>query len=140
MASNQDLSILLLSPSGGDKLLAQSVQIIEWNASEGMKPLNVTLEYGKLDSGQWTPIATGLANNGSLTWTVPNETGNFEIRAAVNDSSSPPRTALTMVTVEIAPKSPELPLFPITAALLTTIATIAAVLLILKRKQKRQKN
>jgi len=71
---------------------------------------------------------------------VSNEAGTFEIRAAVNDSSSPARTALTMVTVEITLKSPELPLFPITAALLTTIATVAAVLLILKRKQKRQKN
>jgi hypothetical protein len=139
MPTNQDPTVLLLSPAQGEKWVAQTQQTIEWNASEGTNPLNITLEYSKLDSGQWTPIATSLQNDGSLTWKVPNDVGIFEIRVAVNDSSVPPRTALTTVTVEIVQNSPDLSLI-IAAAALLTIAVIAAVLLTLKRKQKRQKN
>ena len=134
--SNQDnLSILLLSPTQGEKWLPRTTQSIEWNASGGTNPLNITLAYSTSNSSrQWASIATDLPNNGSFPWTVPNTALMYYIRANVSDSAIPPQTASTTAKVEIVDTSPALPAIPIAAVVLTVIALVVVVLL--KRRMK----
>lgn len=124
--NQEQLLISLLSPIGSEKWPSGTTQNIKWNASGGTNPLNIALEYSiSGSSGQWMPIAASIPNNGSFTWTVSNVAYTYQIRATVNDSANPPKTASTVNTVEIVEANPELPVIPIAAILLTTMVGVA---------------
>ncbi|HOC41722.1 MAG TPA: FG-GAP-like repeat-containing protein [Thermoanaerobaculales bacterium] len=70
------LGIWPVDPCGGEKLVAGAVTFIDWiTAVPAGGPGAVTLELS-LDgpSGQWTPIATDIANSGRFQWRVPPDT------------------------------------------------------------------
>lgn len=124
--NQEQLLISLLSPIESEKWPSGTTQNIKWNASGGTNPLNIALEYSISGSGgQWMPIAASIPNNGSLSWTVSNVALTYQIRATVNDSANPPKTASTVDTVEIVEANPELPVIPIAAVLLTTMVGVA---------------
>jgi hypothetical protein len=133
---NQDLSILMISPAGNEKWLTQTIHQIEWNASGGKPPLTITIEYTKIDTGQWTTIGTRIPNNGSITWTTPNLTTFYDVRATVNDSAIPSLTASTTKTFETiqTQTNPEFPATPVTIAVLSA-AVVGVVLLVRKKKR-----
>jgi len=58
------------SPNGGESWRVGSTHSIFWNAIDerGVQSVNLLLSTG----GLYSPIATGLTNTGSYTWTVPN--------------------------------------------------------------------
>ncbi|UCD15472.1 MAG: DUF2341 domain-containing protein [Candidatus Omnitrophota bacterium] len=63
--------IVLLSPNGGEILLAGQTYEIKWSAVEYDYSYPMTLQYS-LDSGQtYSVIAEDIENNGSYLWTVP---------------------------------------------------------------------
>ena len=66
-------SVTLNNPNGGESWTVGSSQNITWVASGGTGSLSVGLYYSTTGvNGTYSPIATGLSNTGSYSWTVPN--------------------------------------------------------------------
>jgi hypothetical protein len=121
----------------GEQWVAGTIRSIEWNANGGTKPLTVTLEFSTVgNDGPWTPIATGISNNGSLTWKTPNATTLY-VRAVITDSANPPQTASTVSKVEIKGANAEFPLILIPAMLIPAIALLTVLF---KRKRTKASN
>ena len=81
-------TVAVTSPNGGETWVAGSVHAITWTASdaEGVAANGVTLEYSANNGGSWLPVASGLANSGSFSWTIPNTpTASALVRATVAD-------------------------------------------------------
>ena len=95
MAAPLPLTVSLTSPNGGENWTVGSRHNITWTAAGGLAPLLVSLEYSTSGlAGQCSPIASGLANNGSRSWVVPNATSSdCYVRVAVTDSDDPPVNA-----------------------------------------------
>ncbi len=64
-------TITLLVPDGGEVLKGGANVNITWTASDDatLPASCIKLEYA--DGGSYTVIASGLANTGSYSWTVP---------------------------------------------------------------------
>ncbi len=76
----------LLAPNGGEEMFAGDVRTITWSASDD-HAVTVDLALSSDDGLTWTPIATGLANTGSYTWTVPLMTGiTSRVRVTATDA------------------------------------------------------
>ena len=127
----QQLTIQLLSPSPNEQWLPQTNHTIEWKASGGTAPLNVTLEYTSASGNDtWTTIATNLQIEGSFDWITPNTASDYYIRASVKDSASSAQTASTTTQVAVEAQNTELPVAPILAAVGLTIIILVAVVLV----------
>jgi hypothetical protein len=136
-ATTSQLAIQFTSPVHGEQWVAGTIRSIEWNANGGTKPLTVTLEFSTVgNDGPWTPIATGISNNGSLTWKTPNATTLY-VRAVITDSANPPQTASTVSKVEIKGANAEFPLILIPAMLIPAIALLTVLF---KRKRTKASN
>jgi hypothetical protein len=95
MAAPLPLTVSLTSPNGGENWSVGSRHNLTWTAAGGLAPLVVSLEYSTSGpAGPWSPVASGLANNGSHAWTVPNATSSdCYVRVFVTDSDAPPVNA-----------------------------------------------
>ena len=117
----------------GEQWAVGTIRSIKWNANGGTAPVTVTLEFSTVGTnGPWTPIATGIPNNGSLTWKTPNATVLY-VRAVVTDSANPPQTASTVSSVDIKEASAEFLLILIPAMLIPAIAVLT---ILIKRRPK----
>ncbi len=77
--SNAAFSILpfpvvtLDAPNGGETWRIGTVQSIKWHDNGGPVSNNLKLEYS-IDGGtNWKAIATGVANSGTYSWTIPDD-------------------------------------------------------------------
>lgn len=133
------LTIQLLSPKQSEKWLTQSEHNIEWKASGGTNPLNITLQYTSSNGNDsWVTIATGLPNNGFFTWTTPNITANYYIQVTAKDSGNPSQTVSAVSQIEVVTaNSSGLPTIPILAVLFVAICLI--VILFIRRRMKAKK-
>ena len=67
-------TVLLTRPNGGETFVVGTNEAINWNASDNIGVVSVTLE-SSLDNGlNWDPLAAGLPNTGTYLWSVPNLT------------------------------------------------------------------
>jgi hypothetical protein len=64
-------SITLISPNGGEKWIVGERHQIQWVASGGTPPLEVTLFYSTDGGKTFTMIASGQPPSGSYEWTIP---------------------------------------------------------------------
>lgn len=68
------LAARLLSPDGGETMYAGSVREIRWltavPVSQGQAAVDISLSTSGA-SGPWSPIASGIPDNGSFQWPVP---------------------------------------------------------------------
>jgi hypothetical protein len=64
-------TLALTSPNGGNTLTGGQTTSITWQTS-GAGITSISLEYSTNGGNTYTTIATGEANDGSYTWTVPN--------------------------------------------------------------------
>lgn len=134
------LSIVLTSPTSGEKWIAGTIHTIKWYTSGGTKPLAITLDYSISSiNGPWTTIAAGIADNGSITWKTPNATATVYIRAFVADSGNPTQSALIIRNVEVN-KAEVSPLIMIPVALLIITVLVPILLKWKKQKQSRAKS
>jgi hypothetical protein len=109
----------------GEQWAAGTICSIKWNANGGTEPLAIMLEYSTSNAnGPWTTIATGIPNNGSLTWKTPNTTSTVYIRVVVTDSANQPQTASTINSVEITQGNAEFPLILVPAILIPAITML----------------
>ena len=79
----------------GHWLEVGSISRISWNASGGVSPLKVKLEYSPYVYGPWTLIIDSLQANGRYDWEVPIVTEReYFIRATVTDARGDPAFSL----------------------------------------------
>jgi len=66
-------AVSVTSPNGGEAWKAGSIHPITWSATDAVGVTSVDLAYS-INGGSSFPyaIATGIANSGSYSWTVPN--------------------------------------------------------------------
>lgn len=130
----EPLSILLNSPTVGERWKAGINYTMKWSTSGGTKPLSITLEYSLSNNSEsWTTIAANIADNGSFTWNIPNSTTTIYIRALVTDSSNPIQSAVIIREVEVNELGASLII--IVLVVLLTAGLLTAVLLKLKKRQ-----
>jgi len=108
-------SATLMSPNGGEILQGNSMYNITWSAS-GDSLDTISLHYSK-DNGQtYSLIAANEPNDGSYSWTVPNETavtGKIRVDAVTStggvliDDSSNASFSITSITVVPEPEITE---------------------------------
>ena len=129
------LSVIFQSPKEDDRWLALATQNIVWLINGGRPPLRITLEYLTSNiSEHWISIATNIANNGSLTWEIPNINGTLNLRITAFDSSSPPQTAIALVNIQVAE-----PISEFTTIIMPIILMGVISLIIIKRTSKQKK-
>ena len=81
-------SVAVTSPNGGESWLAGSSHAITWTATdaEGIAANSIALEYSVDNGSSWLPVASGLANSGTFSWTVPaNPSTTARVRATAVD-------------------------------------------------------
>ncbi len=84
---NQPPVVTLTAPDGGEALAVGAPYSITWTATDNAGVANVDLAYST-DGGATYPnaIATGIANSGSYSWTVPNTpTAQGRVRVTAHD-------------------------------------------------------
>jgi beta-lactamase superfamily II metal-dependent hydrolase len=79
--------VSVTSPNGGETWKAGSLHAITWSATDAVGVTSVDLAYST-DGGATFPnaLASGIANSGSWSWTVPNvPTGTARVRVLARD-------------------------------------------------------
>ncbi len=68
-------TLTLSTPNGGNSWPAGSAQSVLWTVTNenGTDKGTVSLEYSVNGGSSWKPIASGESNDGSYTWTIPND-------------------------------------------------------------------
>ena len=131
------LSVIFQAPKEREKWPSLTNQNISWLTNGGTPPLRITLEYLTSNTSKlWTKIANNIANNGSLTWKIPNNNGTINLRITIFDSSSPPQTAMAIVNIQVTEPIPEFSTILIPIILMGTIS----IIIILKRTRKQKKS
>jgi beta-lactamase superfamily II metal-dependent hydrolase len=69
--------VSLTSPHGGESWEAASVHSVTWDASDNVAVDSVTVEYSVTSAGgPWLTVARGLANTGTMDWSLPSATAD----------------------------------------------------------------
>ena len=82
-------AVAVTSPDGGETWRAGSTHSITWTATDAVGVTSVDLAWST-DGGASFPnaLATGIANSGSWSWTVPNTpTGTARVRVRARDAA-----------------------------------------------------
>jgi beta-lactamase superfamily II metal-dependent hydrolase len=82
-------AVSVTSPNGGETWKAGSTQAITWTATDAVGVTSVDLAWST-DGGATFPnaLASGIANSGSWSWTVPNvPTGTARVRVLARDAA-----------------------------------------------------
>jgi len=89
------ISVSVLSPNGGERWAAGTVQIITWNRTGGNGIVRINIECSRAGmSGPWTSVATGETDDGIYQWAVPDQpSANCFVRVSATDSYDPPQNA-----------------------------------------------
>jgi beta-lactamase superfamily II metal-dependent hydrolase len=81
-------SATVLSPNGGETLVAGAAGNITWSASDNVGVTSVDVQYSLDNGGSWTPLASGVSNSGTLAWSVPSTTSQQAlVRVAAHDAA-----------------------------------------------------
>ncbi|MGM0405436.1 MAG: S8 family serine peptidase, partial [Thermoplasmatota archaeon] len=79
----------VLTPDGGEVWFGNTTKTITWNTTGGTDPKTVDLWYSLNNGSTWNSIASGLTDNGSYTWSIPNNESNEAlVKAQVVDGAS----------------------------------------------------
>ncbi len=64
--------VQVLAPNGGETFAAGGSTSITWSASDNVGVTSVDVDYSLDQGGSWTSVAAGVANTGSVAWSIPN--------------------------------------------------------------------
>jgi hypothetical protein len=128
-------SVAVVQPNGGESWLSGSAHDVTWTASDaaGIAPDGIDLAYST-DGAAWTDIATGLANGGTFSWTLPaTVSATARVRATARDANGNPNTdasdavfTIMGTTVTTLVVTPDPAIFEDTVTLTATVAPSAA--------------
>lgn len=89
---NTPPTVTVTSPNGGESVNAGASQTVTWTATDAETPANqltVSIALSTNGGGSFSTLATGEANDGSFTYTVPTPaTTQARIRVTVRDGGS----------------------------------------------------
>jgi hypothetical protein len=81
--------VAVVTPNGGESWAAGSSQAITWTATDNVGVTSIALAYSVDNGSNWTTIATGEANDGTYTWTVPNTPSTTAlVRVTAHDAAA----------------------------------------------------
>lgn len=81
-------TVTVNAPNGGENWTAGSTHTISWAAADNVGVLSVDILYSTDGGGSFTSVASGLANTGSYSWTVPNTlTSNAVVEVIAHDAA-----------------------------------------------------
>ncbi|RKY40898.1 MAG: hypothetical protein DRP76_00975, partial [Candidatus Omnitrophota bacterium] len=92
--SNADFTILpvpvitITAPNGEENWIIGTEQEITWTDNGGLISNNLTIQYSTDSGSTWNTIATGEPNDGSFTWTIPDDYSIFA-RVKIFDAERP---------------------------------------------------
>jgi PKD repeat protein len=83
-------SVTIIAPNGGETLYAGTNYDITWSTTPGSGTITVVdLEYSTDAGAIYEIIVTGTPDDGSYTWTIPNDSGTqCLVRGIVHDDNS----------------------------------------------------
>jgi len=73
-ADTEAPEVTVTAPNGGEQWAAGSTQTITWTATDNVGVSNVDISFSTNGGQTYTTLATGEANDGSYSWSVPNLT------------------------------------------------------------------
>lgn len=80
--------VSVTAPSTGNSWVVGTVHAITWSATDNLAVTSVAVDYSTDNGGGWTVVATGEANDGSYSWTVPNApTSQGRVRVRASDAA-----------------------------------------------------
>jgi len=81
-------NVTLTSITGGQFLKGASTVAVTWSATDELLAANpISIDLSANGGSTWSSVATGLANSGTYTWTVPSVDGiNYRIRVTAVDA------------------------------------------------------
>lgn len=81
-------AVTLLSPTGGEDWPVGSTQNITWSATDNVDVAAIQLAYSADGGSTYTVLASGEANDGSYSWSIPNDvTDNALVRVIASDDA-----------------------------------------------------
>lgn len=84
-------AVNLTSPKTGDVFLTGKAQTATWTSSGFSNTANVSLNL--LDASyNRTPVASGIGNTGSYSWTAPTTAGSYKMSITISDGTNPAMT------------------------------------------------
>jgi len=66
-----DPTVTVTNPDGGESYAGGSTQSINWTANDNVAVTSIDLYFSSNGGAEWAIIATGEANDGTYSWTVP---------------------------------------------------------------------
>jgi beta-lactamase superfamily II metal-dependent hydrolase len=88
-------SITVTSPNGGENWIIGTAYNITWTSTGTVSSLNI--DYSTNNGTNWTSIATGEANDGSFSWTIPSVTPSTTCLVRVQEADASPTDASNAV-------------------------------------------
>lgn len=89
IAASSPLVVTVISPNGGETMPAGTLRTITWAASGGTGALTISIDFSSNGGASFTSVASGLANTGSHSWSVPNTpTTQGRIRVTAADAQT----------------------------------------------------
>lgn len=80
--------VSLVSPNGLEAWTAQSLEVIQWTASDNVAVTAIDLFYRDSEGGPWIQVARDLLNSGSFPWHVHNTpTSAARVRVVARDAA-----------------------------------------------------
>ena len=100
------------SPNGGEVLVGGEDTQITWVTSGNLRAAPISLYYSTNHGGNWVPIARGIDDTGTYTWTVPYaETTVALVKAVVTDIIDNTDTDISDATFVIGLETDSINLF-----------------------------
>ena len=103
------------APNGDGRYRGGETLAVEWTATDDVTVTDdVLVEYSTDNGSTWSTVASGLTDDGSYDWTVPNvDTTDALVRVNATDSSSNTGSDVSDATFEVDSTSPTVESFSV---------------------------
>jgi len=135
-------TVTVTSPNGGENWTVGTSQTITWTASDDVGVTSIDIYYSTNGGATYHTIATGEANDGAYTWTVPNTPSTTcRVKVVAHDAAGNTGEDVSdgnFIIYSAAPPPLAVPLLgPPAIIALAGILGIIAVTLIISKKTKK---
>jgi beta-lactamase superfamily II metal-dependent hydrolase len=99
--------VAVTAPDGGEEWDAGSLQSVTWSASDNVGVTAVDVDYSLHGAlGPWQAVQHGVANSGTLSWTLPAQTSDSAlVRVTASDAALNNASDLSAALFRIVPSA-----------------------------------
>ncbi len=109
-------TVTVTAPNGGENWTAGSTHTITWTATDNVGVTSVDILYSTDGGGTFTSVASGLANSGSYSWSVPSTlTTNAFVEVIAHDAAGNSGQDLSNAAFTISAPDTTAPIVTVTA-------------------------